>query len=854
MAAATETFVHELVVQDKGGPAITQFETKLGRASKTAGSTAKAIAGLAEEQTRTSRAAQIAAAATEKSTGATRIHMRQTEQAVQGLQKYVNVHDPLLKMKRQWEIAENAVAVAQRRGVEVTDDQLQTVERLRQNYEKAKAANDNLGKSHEGAARSTKLAAHEVTNLSYQLQDAAVQLAGGQNPFLILMQQGPQATGAVGGVGRAMALLASPLGIATMGVAAFVAGAGLLASRATQIEGQTRALATTMRAYGTEAQMTAAQLRDVAKALYADGVDKADASAATKTLASTRGLSGGMAQQIALLGSDMAAGLGKTVDETVKQLAEMAVTGYPAIKKLQDAIGFLSAEEMNAVRTMSEHGEQTRALSIVLEALHRRFDGLRQQSMSPTDKALRDIATGWNGFMDAVAQSRPVMDMINSVSGAVTRMAAAVTSTPHEQIADLQAELDDLNARKQRAAQARASGGSYVYLTLFGVESEAELEQKIASAQARLREAQRRAVEGLPAVRRRAGTFAGASSYGNKVDPIAVQYVDDESAAYTRLAQAMSGSRRERALALADMKAEDEIRDKKLSGLEAENIRILRRREAMLDMSTSYRDEMESLSLGVKGNIDLANAYGISEAAAIRQRAANEAVAAAAGNAAVNVAELTRQNVLSAASNTAADMAKSVTDMQRQVEWQRKIVEASREGSVARAEAQRQAEVEQQLAPTLAAAMAAEAAGAGGLAQNLRSLAEAYRGVSKESAGLSKLDSLEQYRDQQADTLEGQRLELSLVGKSASEIARATALRQAELEMKYRGIDLTKSLSAEEQKLVDTIRNQALAQADNQVALDRVRASMATLEAACQFPDEVLNDPECIEIFAKAIR
>lgn len=53
----------------------------------------------------------------------------------------------------------------------------------------------------------TRLQAHQVQNLSYQLQDAAVQLAGGASPFLVLAQQGPQAAAAVGGVTAAFALL-----------------------------------------------------------------------------------------------------------------------------------------------------------------------------------------------------------------------------------------------------------------------------------------------------------------------------------------------------------------------------------------------------------------------------------------------------------------------------------------------------------------------------------------------------------------------------------------------------------------------------------------------------------------------
>jgi hypothetical protein len=48
--------------------------------------------------------------------------------------------------------------------------------------------------------QTAKLSGTQVTQLSYQLNDAAVQLAGGQNPFLILLQQGSQITPVFGGI------------------------------------------------------------------------------------------------------------------------------------------------------------------------------------------------------------------------------------------------------------------------------------------------------------------------------------------------------------------------------------------------------------------------------------------------------------------------------------------------------------------------------------------------------------------------------------------------------------------------------------------------------------------------------
>lgn len=714
------------------------------------------------------------------------------------------------------------------------------ITKLRAKYVEAGDAAPKLGAANENVAKSSKLAAHEVTNLSYQLQDAAVQLAGGQSPFLILMQQGPQATGAVGGVGRAIALLATPTGIAIIGFTALAGAAALVGTRAASIDAQTRGLTVSMKAYGTEAQATAQQLRAVATALYEGGASRDESLATTKVLAWTRGISGAMGKQLAGLGSDMAAGLGQTVDETVKQLATLATEGYPAIKKLQDSIGFLTADEVKAVRTAAEHGEQAKALGIALEALHRRFDGLREQSMSPTGKAMHELGVGWNRFMDAVAESRPVMDTIANLSGAVTRMSNAVSSTPQQKVADLKAELDDLYKRRESRDQAKASGKNYVGLfsvwDLFGAKDGADLDRQIKDAEGRLAAAQRHAVETLQSGNRPrvAGTSAGAASAGGKVDEKALEYVDEQTAAYERLAGAMAGNRAQRVLNMAAMKAENEIRDRHLQGDDAEQVRILRRNEAMLELSASYRDGLENLSLTAQGNMKLADAYGISEAAAIRQKAANDAMATAAGNAAVNVAELTKQNVAATAAASAEDLSKRVADLQREVKLQQDITDAAGRGMAARAEAERKADVARATSTALATAQAAEKEGAVDLAVKLRALAGAYDGVSAKAAGLSKLQALKGYANTQQEELETLRLRREMVFSNDAERNIAMARLKAEQFIRN-NIDLTKELNEQEKTAVEHIRRQALETAHMQNEVTRV-------EDATEFPDEVTEE------------
>lgn len=94
---------------------------------------------------------------------------------------------------------------------------------------KAAQANDNLSASAVKVQNATRGLQGQVGNLSAQFSDIAVQLAGGQSPFQIALQQGLQLTGIFGnaglgavvrGLGAAFLSLISPLNLITLAVIA----------------------------------------------------------------------------------------------------------------------------------------------------------------------------------------------------------------------------------------------------------------------------------------------------------------------------------------------------------------------------------------------------------------------------------------------------------------------------------------------------------------------------------------------------------------------------------------------------------------------------------------------------------
>lgn len=115
-----------------------------------------------------------------------------------------------------------------------------TIEDLNKRYasqtpmlEQQAVAYTGLGRAVGAVGSTSKLASHEVTNLTAQLQDITVSLAGGQSPFTVMLQQGSQISALmgdrglktiIGGVGSALLSLINPTTAVLAGFTALYVG------------------------------------------------------------------------------------------------------------------------------------------------------------------------------------------------------------------------------------------------------------------------------------------------------------------------------------------------------------------------------------------------------------------------------------------------------------------------------------------------------------------------------------------------------------------------------------------------------------------------------------------------------
>lgn len=272
-----------------------------------------------------------------------------------------------------------------------------------------------------------------------QMTDVVTSLASGQDPLLVLIQQGGQLKDQFGGVREA----AKAVGGYVMGLVnpftVLAAAAGGIAIAYEAGAREERAFRNALILSGNQAGTTAGQLQQMAVGI--DAVVGTQGRAAEALAQFAQGGKVG-AQNLeafaaaALRFEDVA---GQAVSETVQQFAELGKAPLDATLKLNEGTGYLTASVYAQIKALTEQGKVTEAANVAQKAY---ADTLAQRA-TEMEKNLGLVERGWKGIGKAVAET---WDAIKSVGRTVG---------PEGQLAASQAAL---TALEQQAASRRGRG------------------------------------------------------------------------------------------------------------------------------------------------------------------------------------------------------------------------------------------------------------------------------------------------------------------------------------------------------------------------------------------------------------
>ena len=282
----------------------------------------------------------------------------------------------------------------------------------------------------------TNNASHAVRQLGIQSIDVFQQLASGAPIMTTFIQQGGQigqvmavSNTSISSVAKSIGgMIAANAGViaATAGMVGFGVAVYSVFQRASELEGQQRALSVAISGVGRSAELSAGQLQGYVTQLKQQGVAAAEAQAAVVALARNPGLSSGAISRIVGLAPDASAASGQSIQDTARLMSDAMKGTVDNVQKLDEAFNLLTAAEAASVRVMLEHGDKGKALEDVFAKLQARVSGLNEQALSPMEKAFRDMGNAWDGFMTKVVNSGPVVAVMSQLAKDVRSISGAL--------------------------------------------------------------------------------------------------------------------------------------------------------------------------------------------------------------------------------------------------------------------------------------------------------------------------------------------------------------------------------------------------------------------------------------------
>jgi hypothetical protein len=268
----------------------------------------------------------------------------------------------------------------------------------------------SLATALQSTGSSARLSYTELEILRSGAINTIQSLASGEGAFRTLTTQLTQTAPAFGGVLRYLGLTSIALLPIGAAIAVVVAGLGTLAfavGRLAETQQQIKDFNLTLQSLGSNGQASGADLQKAFEQIRDSGTSASQALASVKSVTQNPLINQARAAELISLARDIASVTGDTLPEAQQKLTVALTGGVDGFTKYAFSLNAITADQAALIR-------QTGNLSIGLQALHQRFDGDFTASLTTTQRALRDVAAAWNGFLDALGNNGVIQSVVNA--------------------------------------------------------------------------------------------------------------------------------------------------------------------------------------------------------------------------------------------------------------------------------------------------------------------------------------------------------------------------------------------------------------------------------------------------------
>lgn len=234
-----------------------------------------------------------------------------------------------------------------------------------------------------------------------QFTDIFTQLAGGQNPFLIALQQGGQLRDSFGGFGNMFKGLAASINPATVAVGALAGGVVALGKAYYDGSEESKRFSAAVIFAGGSAGASAGKLLSVADSVGRTTGSWSDAREAILLFVQSGAVAsknyGRFAESVVL----QSKATGKSVEDLARVYEEIADDPLKAVVKFSRVYQTLNADVYEQARALIEQGRQQEAVALV----QGKFADESQQMSDRVLENLGAIERGWKAIKEAASEA-----------------------------------------------------------------------------------------------------------------------------------------------------------------------------------------------------------------------------------------------------------------------------------------------------------------------------------------------------------------------------------------------------------------------------------------------------------------
>ncbi|MBB2915855.1 phage tail length tape measure family protein [Cupriavidus alkaliphilus] len=252
-------------------------------------------------------------------------------------------------------------------------------------------------------------AANAMRMVPAQMTDIVTQLAGGQNPLLVLTQQGGQLKDMFGGIGPAIKAVGGYIAALLTPVNLAIGALGGLAFAMYKGHQEAESFGKALLLTGNYAGMTADSMNDMSKRVAEStqttvGASREAIQALVSTGAFTRQQMSAAAEGIIAY----ARVSGEKVEDVAKDYAKMTDGVAKWAAEHNRSMHYMTAATYDRIKALEDAGRTEQALMVNLEALHNRFADVSKEKLGVIERMWLGVKAAISGTWEAMkAIGRP---------------------------------------------------------------------------------------------------------------------------------------------------------------------------------------------------------------------------------------------------------------------------------------------------------------------------------------------------------------------------------------------------------------------------------------------------------------